>query len=61
MEQHTVVTGLIDEPATLHGVIREAIGRGIRSRYQAEREIPHHLLTLLMQMNEDQRRVAETP
>lgn len=45
-----------DGPVTLHAVIREAIGRGLRYRYEPERQIPHHLLTLLMQLNEDERR-----
>ena len=44
-----------DGPATLHSVIH-SIGRDLRGHYRPEREIPHRLLTLLMQMNEDDRR-----
>lgn len=42
-------------PATLHSVIH-SIGRDLRGHYRPEHEIPHRLLTLLMQMNEDERR-----
>jgi len=45
-----------DAPVTLHGVIREAIGRQLQLRYRPEREIPHRLLTVLMQLNEEDRR-----
>jgi hypothetical protein len=45
-----------DGPVTLHAVLKDAIGFGLRSRYQADKEIPHDLLVLLMQMNENERR-----
>ena len=45
-----------DAPATLHAVMREAVGEGLRSRYKPEKEIPHELMVLLMQMAENQRR-----
>ena len=44
-----------DGPVTLDGVIH-SIGRNLRGHYRPDREIPHRLLTLLMQMNEDSRR-----
>lgn len=40
------------EPATLHAVMQEAIGFGLRKRYQPEKEIPHELLVIIMQLNE---------
>ena len=45
-----------DGPVTLHAVLKDAIGYGLRSRYQPEKEIPHDLLVLLMQMKENDRR-----
>jgi len=44
------------EPATLHKVMREAIGFGLRRRYEPDQEIPHEQLVLIMQMNENGRR-----
>lgn len=44
------------EPATLCGVMQEAIGAGLRKLYEPENEVPHHLLVLLMQINEDRHR-----
>jgi hypothetical protein len=38
-------------PMTLHAVMRDSVGMGLRERYKAEQEIPHGLLVLLMQMN----------
>jgi hypothetical protein len=46
-------------PMTLHAVMQASVGMGLRSRYKAEQEIPHGLLVLLMQMNDDQRRTEE--
>jgi hypothetical protein len=43
-------------PVTLHAVMMEAIGHGLRSRYKPDKEIPHELMVLLMQMTEDRRR-----
>lgn len=45
-----------DGPATLHAVMREAVGEGLRSRYKPDKDIPHELMVLLMQMAENQRR-----
>jgi hypothetical protein len=45
-----------DGPATLHAVLSDTIGYGLRSRYRPEKEIPHDLLVLLMQMKENERR-----
>jgi hypothetical protein len=47
---------MADGPVTLYAVLKDAIGHGLRSRYQAENEIPHDLLVLLMQMKENERR-----
>ena len=40
----------------MHGAMREAIGEGLKARYQISREIPHALLVLLMQINEKRRK-----
>ena len=45
-----------DGPATLHAVVREAVGEGLRSRCKPDKDIPHELMVLLMQMAENQRR-----
>jgi len=45
-----------DKPATLHRAMREAIGRGLKARYQVPREVPHAFLVLLMQINEKRRK-----
>jgi hypothetical protein len=45
----------IDEATTLHAVMRDAIRDDLRSQYRPENEIPHKLVVLLMQMNEDNR------
>jgi len=42
-----------DEAITLHAVM--SIGEGLQSRYNPEREIPHGLLVLLMQMDDEER------
>jgi hypothetical protein len=47
-----------DGPVTLHTVLKDAIGHGLRSRYQPDKEIPHDLLVLLMQMKENERAKA---
>ncbi len=44
-----------DEAATLHAVMQASIGQGLQSRYNPEREIPHGLLVLLMQMDDEER------
>jgi hypothetical protein len=46
----------LEEPVTLSRVMQEAVGSGLRSRYKPEKEIPHQLLVLMMQINEDSRR-----
>ncbi len=43
-------------PMTLHAVMRDSVGMGLRDRYKPEQEIPHGLLVLLMQMNHDRTR-----
>jgi len=48
----------LHEPATLYSVMREAIGAGLQKLYEPENEVPHHLLVLLMQVNEDRRRAS---
>jgi hypothetical protein len=48
--------GVSDAPATLHGVIQAAIARDLRAHYQVPQTVPHSLLVLLMQLNEDKSR-----
>lgn len=43
------------EAITLHEVMQASIGEGLQSRYNPEREIPHGLLVLLMQMDDEER------
>lgn len=45
-------TAVSDGPATLHRVIQQAISGGLKERYEIQREIPHDLLVILMQMNQ---------
>lgn len=45
-----------NEPATLYGVMQEAIGKCLRKHYEPEREVPHQLLVQLLQINHDRRR-----
>jgi hypothetical protein len=40
-------------PMTLHSVMQGSVGMGLRSRYKPQQEIPHGLLVLLMQINDD--------
>jgi hypothetical protein len=54
MNRHQRADG--HEPATLHKVMQDAIGFGLRKRYEPDQEIPHELLVLIMQMNENGRR-----
>ena len=44
------------EPVTLYRVMREAIGTQLRSRYEPPQVMPHELLVLVMQMNDEKRR-----
>jgi hypothetical protein len=48
-----------NEAATLHKVMQEAIGCELQKRYQPENEVPHDLLVLMMQINEDSARGQE--
>jgi hypothetical protein len=43
-------------PATLHGVIRMALAGDLREHYPVPEKVPHQLLVLLMQMNEDNKK-----
>jgi hypothetical protein len=44
-----------DPPVTLHAVIQTAIASGLNERYQLSQDVPHELLVLLMQINEQRR------
>lgn len=43
-------------PVTLYRVMKDAIGKELRSRCKPEDELPHALLVLVMQMNDDRYR-----
>jgi hypothetical protein len=40
--------------------MQAALAQGLRERFRPVREVPHDLLVLLMQINEDRRRKAKT-
>jgi hypothetical protein len=44
------------EPATLFRVMQEAIGRGLKERFEPPEKMSHQLLVLMMQMNDRARR-----
>ena len=48
-------------PTTLHAVMQESVGMGLRNRYKPEEEIPHGLLVLLMQLNDDRNKAEQQP
>ena len=43
-------------PVTLHGVMQEALGGNLRAHYAADKNIPHSLLVLMMQIADPQER-----
>lgn len=51
MRASPTTTAVSDQPVTLDRVMRQAISGGLRESYEIEREIPHALLVILMQMN----------
>jgi hypothetical protein len=48
-----------ESPATLHGVMQDALAKGLREQFRPVRDVPHDLLVLLMQINEDRHRSAK--
>jgi hypothetical protein len=50
-----------DEAVTLHAVMRLAIAEGLKEQCEVPRDIPHEMLVLLMQMNDDRRRKPNAP
>ena len=47
-------------PATLYGVMQAALTDGLREQFRPVRDVPHDLLVLLMQINEDRHRKAKS-
>lgn len=43
-------------PVTLHGVMRAAIGRDLQEHYPVQEKMPHQMLVLLMQINENNKK-----
>lgn len=39
------------QPATLDRIMRQALAGELRKNYEVEREIPHALLVIMMQLN----------
>ncbi len=52
MRANQTTTAVSDQPATLDRVIRQAISGGLQKSYEIERDVPHALLVILMQMNQ---------
>ncbi|MGA7432331.1 MAG: hypothetical protein WBQ24_16745 [Xanthobacteraceae bacterium] len=48
----------VDEPITLHRIMQEMIGEGLRERYKPPQKLSHELLVLLIQLKEQERREA---
>ena len=48
----------VDEPITLHRIMQEMIGEGLRERYKPPQKLSHELFVLLMQLKEQERREA---
>jgi hypothetical protein len=47
-----------DEPITLHRIMQEMIGEGLREHYKPPQKLSHELFVLLMQLKEQERREA---
>jgi len=50
-----------DEPASLHRVMQATIGHGLKQRYEVQRDLPHELFVLLMQMNSRKQKPRNVP
>jgi hypothetical protein len=48
----------VDEPITLHRIMQEMIGEGLRERYKPPQKLSHELFVLLMQLKEQEHREA---
>ena len=48
--------GAQHDAVTLHGVIQTALARDLRELYPVSEKIPHQMLVLLMQMNENNKK-----
>ena len=55
MPKYSRRDAVLGEPATLYRVMREAIGRQLQSCYEPPQVMPHALLVLVMQMNDEKR------
>ena len=58
MTDESCVDDRADEPITLHRIMQEMIGEGLRERYKPPQKLSHELLVLLMQLMEQERREA---
>jgi len=47
-----------DGPITLHRIMQEMIGEGLREHYKPPQKLSHELFVLLMQLKEQERREA---
>lgn len=46
-----------NDPVTLHRTMQTMIGHGLRDHYQAPQKLSHELFVVLMQLNEEERRL----
>jgi hypothetical protein len=46
-----------NDPVTLHRTMQMMIGDGLRDHYQAPQKLSHELFVVLMQLNEEERRL----
>ena len=58
MRASQTTTAVSDQPATLDRVMRQAISGGLRKSYEIERDVPHALLVILMQINQQKQESA---
>ena len=50
-------TGPENDPVTLHRTMQTMLGDGLRAHYQAPQKLSHELFVVLMQLNEEERRL----
>jgi hypothetical protein len=51
MRASQTTTAVSDQPVTLDRIMRQALAGELRRNYEVERQIPHALLVIMMQLN----------
>lgn len=46
-----------NDPVTLHRTMQMMLGHGLREHYEAPQKLSHELFVVLMQLNEEERRL----